>query len=83
VLEAGVCQRRETSRRFADRMTEQLIWESVTRLKFGTPAGFARLVLLIARLYPFAALRKILRASTWSFVFERRAPIQPRDTRNY
>src|SRR5689334_5715134 len=83
VLEAGVCRRRETSRRFADRMTEQLIWESVTHLKFGTPACFARLVLLIARLYTFAALRKILRASTWSFVFKRRALIQARDTRNY
>ena len=62
---------RTLARTFEERAIQQMIWAAASRLKAGRPVDFVRLAFQMARLYPFAAVRKNIRPSTWGFVFDR------------
>jgi glycosyltransferase involved in cell wall biosynthesis len=55
--------RNEALRAFADRATQQMIWEAASRLRVGRAMDSIRLAFEMARLYPRAAVRHAIRAS--------------------
>lgn len=64
-IEAGAARRREVAGAFADRASQQLVWEAAARLKARRLPEFARVALTAARMYPLDVSRKILSAPTW------------------
>jgi len=65
-IEATEERRHQASRAFADRATQQMIWEASSRFRSGRALDSIRLALEMARLYPRAAVRHALRASVGS-----------------
>jgi len=65
-IEATEEQRHQASLAFADRATQQMIWEASSRFRAGRALDSIRLALEMARLYPRAAVRHALRASVGS-----------------
>jgi len=66
-MEAHDEHRSQASRAFADRATQQMFWEAVSRFKAGRSLDSIRLAFEMARLYPLTVVRNALRASTrWS-----------------
>ena len=70
-MQDGAERRRDSTRTFDERAIQQMIWAAASRLKARRPVDFVRLAFQMARLYPFAAVRKTIRPSTWGFVFDR------------
>ena len=56
--------RLKASRDFADRASQQMFWESVTRFRAGLRVDSLRLAFTNTRLYPLPAIRILIRAST-------------------
>src|SRR5947209_7600973 len=67
-VEAGDERRREAARAFAERATQQMIWEAAGALKAGRAMDFVRVAFALARMYPLGASRKAFDSSTWSFM---------------
>jgi GT2 family glycosyltransferase len=57
-LQADCRLRREASRAFADRATQQMFWAAVSRLRGGLGADAARIAFAMARLHPLAVVRR-------------------------
>ena len=62
-IAAGDESRSEASRGFADRATQQMFWESVSRFRAGLRLDSFQLAFAMVRLYPLIALRTIIRES--------------------
>jgi hypothetical protein len=60
-LQADNELRYKASRAFADRATQQMFWEAVSRLRSGLRIDALRLALEMARLHPLAVVRKAVR----------------------
>lgn len=58
-------RRRMCEREFAETATQQLIWESASRLKAQRRKDFVRVTLALARLYPLCTLKKVCQIDTW------------------
>lgn len=58
-------QRRKCVRDFAETATQQLIWESASRLKAEQPKDFARICFALMRMYPLGTLKKVFGVATW------------------
>ena len=62
-VEAGAARRRETARAFAERASQQLVWEAAARLKARCLRDFVRVALAGASMYPVGISRRVLSAS--------------------
>jgi|SRR2546426_480840 len=58
-VEAGGARRREAARAFADRASQQLVWEAAAHFKAKRLPDFVRVALAGARMYPVRVSRKI------------------------
>jgi len=65
-MEAPEERRNQASRAFADRATQQMIWEASSRFRAHRAIDSIRLALEVVRLYPRAAVRHAFRASIGS-----------------
>ena len=65
-MEASEERRNQASRAFADRATQQMIWEASSRFRAHRAIDSIRLALEVVRLYPRAAVRHAFRASIGS-----------------
>ena len=63
-MEADCEFRDKAARAFADRASQQMFWEAVSRFRAGLRVDSLRLAFAMTRLYPLLAIRNIIRAST-------------------
>jgi len=61
-MQATEERRNQALRAFADRATQQMIWEAASRFRVGRATDSIRLAFELARLYPRAAIRHAIRA---------------------
>jgi glycosyltransferase involved in cell wall biosynthesis len=62
---AGRAARGRAARDFAERASQQLVWEAGASLRAGRRKDFARVALAALSMYPLRVGRKLLSASTW------------------
>lgn len=62
---AAAVRRREAERAFAERASQQLVWEAAARLKAGRLPDFARVALAGLCMYPVGVGKRVLSTATW------------------